>query len=92
MPRLYGITETVLRAGTVLIDALVCNAIRTAIIRSFRNGANRNYEGIYSIKTLRPFAVALHPVFLFDFGNRVRWKGQRMIFTCASSSVTRGTL
>jgi len=51
-----------------------------------------NYETIFKIKTCRSFAVASYPVFVFDFGNRVRWRGQRRMFTRASSSLTLGAL
>jgi len=51
-----------------------------------------NYEVIFKIKTRRSSAVASYPVFIFDSGNRVRWRGQRRLFTRASCSLTLGAL
>jgi hypothetical protein len=51
-----------------------------------------NYEEIFKIKTPRSSAVASYPVFVFVSGNRVRWRGQRRMFTRASSSLTLGAL
>jgi len=51
-----------------------------------------NYEAIFTIKTPRSLAVASYPVFVFDSGNRVRWRGQRTMFMRASSSLTLGAL
>jgi len=51
-----------------------------------------NYEATLKIKTRRSSAVASYPVFIFDSGNRVRWRGLRRMFTRASSSLTLGAL
>lgn len=58
--------------------------IRTATIRACRNGADSNYQAIFKIKTpLRlhfscfMFELMALSRILFDFGNRVRWRGGR---------------